>query len=57
MFVRQGQSESDLRISMKCVNWMSDDIVVFGSCILVRQGQSESDLDISMRYVFSMLDE
>ena len=52
-----GSSESNLRIPMKCVNAMSDDIVVFGSCIIARQGLSESDLSISMRYVFSMLDE
>ena len=49
---RQGPSDSDLCISMRCVNSMSDDIVVFLSCILARQGQSESDLSISMRYVF-----
>ena len=42
---------------MKCVNAMSDDIVVLGSCIIAWQGRSESDLSISMRYVFSMFDE
>ena len=44
-------------ISMKCVNAMSDDIVVFNNCMLARQKQSESDLRISMKYVFSVFDE
>ena len=57
MFARQESSESDLRISMKCVNAMSDDIVILGNCVISRQGLSASDLSISMRYVFSMFDE
>ena len=50
-------SESDLRISMMCVNAVSDDLVVLGSCMFARQGPSESELSISMRYVFSMFSE
>ena len=44
-------------IPMMCVNSMSDDLVVFGSCIFAQQGLSESDLSISIGYVFSMFDE
>ena len=57
MFARQGSSESDLRIPMKCVNAMPDDIVVLGRFIIARQGPSEHELSISTRYVFSMFDE
>ena len=41
---------------MKCVNAMTDDIVVLGNSIIDRQGQSERDLSISTMYAFSMFD-
>ena len=54
---QQGQSDSDLLVSVKCVNSIADDIVVFWNGIIARQGPSESDLCISTRCVNSMSDD
>ena len=42
---------------MRCVNFMSDDILVSEHIVFTRQGPNDSVLSISMGCVNSMLDD
>ena len=54
---RQGLSENDLCMSMRCVNSMFDDIDASRCCIIAQQGPSDNDLRISKMHMFFMFDE
>ena len=57
VFPRQGPSESDFGISIKCAISMFDGIFFLKTSVFTAQGPSESDFGISIRCALFLLNQ